>query len=42
MGTGKDASEGWWRSLMADGPFIESSTPSSSYYMTRDMEIDFE
>ena len=36
LGTGKDASAGWWRSLLEPGPYLQSGQAPSAYYLTRD------
>jgi len=35
MGTGKDASQGWWRALIEPGPYLQTGQAPSGYFLTR-------
>ncbi len=36
LGTGRDASAGWWRALVEVGPYLQAGQAPSGYFLTRD------
>ncbi len=36
LGTGRDASAGWWRALIEPGPYLQAGQAPSGYFLTRD------